>query len=46
MQRKATFKNIKIDLSDLNGGSNAGYFINNAGVISKETLLTSALTTV
>ena len=29
------FKNIKIDLSDLNGGSNAGYFINNAGVISK-----------
>ena len=32
---KLLFKNIKIDLSDLNGGSNAGYFINNAGVISK-----------
>lgn len=29
---KLLFKNIKIDLSDINGGNNAGYFINNAGV--------------
>lgn len=31
---KMLFKNLKIDLSNINGGNNAGYFINNAGVIS------------